>query len=121
MMMPLSILKLGPKSCVFLRSLFPLPSRQTLQTILNALLCRTHINVHVFSTLKCTLQTSDEEHVFCVMFDEMSEETCVPSISLAVLWVCEDLGNHSRTSNIANHVLVFMLCSLYYKWKEPVA
>jgi hypothetical protein len=33
----------------------------------------------------------------------------------------EDLGRHSRTSNIANHALVFMLRGLHKRWKQPVA
>jgi len=33
----------------------------------------------------------------------------------------EDLGSHGRTSSIANHVLVFMLCGLCKRWKQPVA
>jgi len=32
----------------------------------------------------------------------------------------EDLGRHSRTSNIANHALVFMLRGLCKRWKQPV-
>ena len=33
----------------------------------------------------------------------------------------EDLGRHGRTSNIANHALVFMLRGLRKRWKQPVA
>jgi hypothetical protein len=33
----------------------------------------------------------------------------------------EDLGGRGRTSNIANHALVFMLRGLHKKWKQPVA
>ena len=68
----LSILKCGPKLCIFLQSLFPLPSRQTLQTILNSNCFRAVINACVLSTLKHTLQTMFEgDHVCCIMFDEM--------------------------------------------------
>jgi hypothetical protein len=66
MVLSLSILKHGPKS------LFSLPCRQTLQTILNTFLCRTGINGHVFSTLECTLQIADDNCVFFLMFNEMS-------------------------------------------------
>jgi hypothetical protein len=33
----------------------------------------------------------------------------------------EDCGSQSRTCNIANHALVFMICGLRRKWKQPVA
>ena len=33
----------------------------------------------------------------------------------------EDLGRHGRTSNNANHALVFMLRGLRKRWKQPVA
>jgi hypothetical protein len=51
--------------------------------------------------------------VCCLMFDEMSMSHKFGCI--------EDVGNHGRTSRIANHVLVFMLCGLHKKWKESVA
>lgn len=60
----LSTLKCAPNSYSFLWTLFPLPSRLTLQTILNTIHFRTGINAHVFSMLRCTLQTiSNEAHV----------------------------------------------------------
>jgi len=66
-------LKRSPKSYTFLWSLFPLPSRQSLQSILNTIHFRMGINAHVFKTLKRTLQTmSDGDKVCCLVFDEMS-------------------------------------------------
>ena len=41
--------------------------------------------------------------------------------NLTVLRGFEDLGNQERTCNIANHALVFMVCGLHQKWKQPVA
>jgi len=46
-----SVLKCSPRSNTFLWSLFPLPSRRTLQSLLNTVQCRTSINAHVFSIL----------------------------------------------------------------------
>jgi hypothetical protein len=61
-----AILKCSPRSCAFLRSLFPLPSRRNLQSLLNTVQFRTDINAHVFSVLKDNVQTmSDKDHV-CV-------------------------------------------------------
>ena len=47
-----SILKRSPRSYAFLRSLFPLPSRRTLQSLQNTVQFRTGINAHVLSVLK---------------------------------------------------------------------
>jgi hypothetical protein len=81
-LLAISLLKHSPKCYTFLHSLLPLPSRQSLQTILNTVHFRTGINAHVFNTLKCTLQTmSDADRVCCLMFDEMSETTCISTRS----------------------------------------
>jgi len=106
-----SILKHSPKSYAFLRSLFPLPSRKTLQSFLNTVQYRTGINAHVFSVFKDSVQAmSDKDGVCCLMFDKMSisehlhfnqKTDCIEGF--------EDLGRHGRISNITNHALVFML------------
>jgi hypothetical protein len=48
----LSLLKCSPESYILLCTLLPLPCRQTLQSILNAVHFLTGINAHVFSILK---------------------------------------------------------------------
>jgi len=119
----LSLLKHNPKSYTFLRSLFPLPSRRPLQSILNTIHFRTGISAHVFNTLKRTLQTmSHGDNVCCLMFDEMSiRENLHFNQKLGGIDGFEDLGSHSRTSSIVNHALVFMLRGLRKRWKQPVA
>ena len=68
-----SILKCSPRSYAFLRSLFPLPSRRTLQSLLNTIQCGTGIYAHVFRVLKDSVQKmSDKDRMCCFMFDEMS-------------------------------------------------
>ena len=52
-----TILKRSPRSYAFLQSLFPLPSRRTLQSLLNTVQYRTGINAHVFNVLKDSVQT----------------------------------------------------------------
>jgi len=32
----------------------------------------------------------------------------------------EDLGSRGRMCNIVNHALLFMVCGLHWKWKQPV-
>ena len=116
-----SILKRIPRSYTFLRSLFPLPSRRSLQTLLNTVQFGTGINAHVFSVLKDNVQTmSDKDCMCCLMFEEMSDSICI-SIRRLTIEGFEDLGRHGRTSNIANHALVFMLRGLHKRWKQPVA
>ena len=117
-----SILKRSPRSYAFLRSLFPLPSRRTLQSLLSTVQFRKGINAHVFSVLKDSVQTmSDKDSMCCLMFDEMSigehlhfnqKSDCTEGF--------EDFGGHGRTSRIANHALVFMLRGLRKRWKQPV-
>ena len=77
----------------------------------------------MFSVLKVNVQTmSDKDRMCCLMFHEMSirehlhfnqKNDCIEGF--------EDLGRHGRTSNIANHALVFMLRGLRKRWKQPVA
>jgi hypothetical protein len=119
----LSTLKRNPKSYTFLQSLFSLPSKQTLQSVLNTVCFQTGINTHVFNTLRETVQTMpDKDHVCCLMFDEMSiRENLYFNQKLGCIEGFEDLGSQGRTSNIANRALVFMLRGLCRKWKQPVA
>ena len=52
---------------------FILPSRRTLQFLLNTVQFRTGINAHVFSVLKDSVQTmSDKDHMCCLMLDKIS-------------------------------------------------
>jgi len=57
-----------------------------------------------------------------LMFDEMS---IIENLHFSQKFGCiecfEDLGSHSRTSNIANHARVFMLQGLHKRLKQPVA
>ena len=68
-----SFLKRSPRSYTFLQSLFPLPSRRRLQSLLNTFQFGTGINANVFSVLKDNVQImSDKDCMCCLMFDEMS-------------------------------------------------
>ena len=58
----------------------------------------------------------------CLMFDEMSiREHLHFNQKTGCIDGYEDLGRHGKTSNIANHALVFMLRGLRKRWKQPVA
>jgi hypothetical protein len=64
---------------------------------------------------------SDKDHVCCLMFNEMSiRQTLCFNQKHGCIKGFEDIGSQGRTSNIANHALIFMLCGLCQKWKQPV-
>jgi hypothetical protein len=68
-----SIQKCSPRSYGILQSLFTVPSRRTLHSLLNNVQLNTGMNAHEFSILKDNVQTtSDEVQVCCLMFDKMS-------------------------------------------------
>ena len=69
------------------------------------LVCLNTLHGHYLKKLVC-----------CLLFDEMSVSHKSGSIK-----ALEDLGSHGRTSRIAHHALVLMLCGLHKKWKESVA
>jgi len=92
----------SPRSYAILQSLFTLPSRKTLHSLLHTIQFKTGMNAHEFSILKKNVQTtSDKVQVCCLMFDEMS-------IRILTIGGFEDLGSHGWTRNIAHHALVFI-------------
>jgi hypothetical protein len=93
-----AILKCSPRSYAFLQSLFPLPSKRILHSLLNTI-----------------QKMSDKVRLCCLMFDEMSIRR------LTVLEVLRTFGSHGWTSNIAHHALVFMFLGLHKNWKQPGA
>ncbi|KAJ4425383.1 hypothetical protein ANN_27998 [Periplaneta americana] len=119
----LSLYERSPKSYAFLRSLYPLPSKRSLQYVLNAIHFGTGINANVFKALKDTVQKmSDEDRVCSLLFDEMSiRENLHYNRKLDRIDGFEDHGSGVRTDLRANHALVFMVRGLREKWKQPVA
>lgn len=122
MVLALSILKHGSRSFTFLRSLFPLPSRQNLQTILNIFSVQ-QASIHmclVYSGALFRLVMKIVCFVSCLMNYQSERNLCfIHKFSCMVGF--ENLGNHGRTSNIAKHAMVFNLHGLNNKWKQPVA
>jgi hypothetical protein len=118
----LSLLKRSPKSYIFLQTLFPLPSGRTLQSLLNTVPFRSGINTHVCDALRHSLQKmSEKDRCCCLLFDEMSfRENAWFNQKFDCIEGFEDLGSQGRTCNIANHVLIFVVCGLHRKWKQPV-
>jgi hypothetical protein len=120
-MLALSLLKGSPISYSFLRLLLPLPSRYTLQSILNTVHFAAGINAHVFGALQHSLQKMSDRDRYCCLFDEMSiRENIRLNQKLHCIEGFEDYGTE-RTRFTANHALLFMVRGLHRKWKQPVA
>jgi hypothetical protein len=119
----LSLIKLNPTSYILLQTLFPLPLRRTLQSLLDTVPFRTGINTHIFYAPIHSLQKmSEKDRYCCLLFDEMSiRETVRFNQKFDCIEGFEDLGSQGRTCNIANHALLFMVRGLHRKWKQPVA
>ncbi|XP_023719162.1 uncharacterized protein LOC111870825 [Cryptotermes secundus] len=107
----LSPLKHSPKSYILLRTLLPLPSRRSLQSLLSTVPFRTGINARVFHALEQSLQKmSGEDRYCCLMFDEMSiRENLHFNQKFDCIEGFEDCGSQGRTCSIANHALLFMI------------
>lgn len=65
---------------------------------------------------------TEDDNICTLVFDEMairkhlnynSKTDCVDGF--------QDHGNHGRTDQIACNALVFMLCGLRRRWKQPIA
>jgi hypothetical protein len=115
-------LSLAQNPIFFFRHL-PLPSGRTLQSLLNTDPFRTGIDTHAFDALHHSLQKMSEKDWYCcLLFDEMSvRENVWFNQKFDCIEGFEDLGSRGRTCNVANHALVFMVCGLHRKWKQPVA
>jgi hypothetical protein len=119
----LSLLKCRPKSYILLHTLLLLPCRQSLQTVLNTVPFRTGVNALAFRALQHSLQKmSLRDQYCCLMFDEMSIRR---NLHFSQKFDCiegfDNCGSWGRTHNTANHALVFMICGLRRKLKQPVA
>ena len=78
------------------------------------LMCLIHSNTHY---RQCLMEI---KFVVSCLMKCQSEWTCISIRSSAVLMALRTLED-GRTSNIANHALVFMIRGLCKRWKQPVA
>jgi hypothetical protein len=80
-------------------------------------------SIHLCLIHFLTLQKmSEKDRYCCLLFDEMSiRENVRFNQKFDCIEGIEDLGSQGRMCNIANHSLLFMVCSLHQKWKQPVA
>ncbi|XP_044762250.1 uncharacterized protein LOC123319389 [Coccinella septempunctata] len=118
----LSIFKRSPRLYKYLRAFFQLPSPRTLQTLLSNIPFECGILRPVMEHLKAQTEKMHVLDRCCVLiFDEISlcsgfsYERRKQRIS-----GFEDLGSLGRTSNPANHALVFMIRGIKVNFKVPV-
>ncbi|CAH2107477.1 unnamed protein product [Euphydryas editha] len=121
-LLALSIFKKSPKAYNFLRKLFTLPSKRTLQDILKLITIRPGLNPAIFDKIKDTASKLGREDKLCqIMFDEMSVS---PSLhfdtGLDEICGFEDFGEANRNNNIADHVILFIIKGIKAQYKQPV-
>ncbi|KAK9685922.1 Transposase protein [Popillia japonica] len=116
----LALYKRSPKCYTLLRRITALPSKDTLNRVLQRLPFETGINHQVLNYLGQTLLGYDR---YCtIAFDEMTiREHCAYNKSKDCIDGVEDLGNGKRSSELARYALVFMLQGINRSWKQPLA
>lgn len=122
-LMSLSIYKQSPKGYSFLRKLFTLPSKRTLQDVLRQITIKPGVNPAILEVLKTSASKLSMEQSLCVlMFDEMSLSPSLHyNAALDQIVGFENFGGSEITDNIADHVLVFMIKGLKANYKQPIA
>lgn len=119
----LSLFKRSPKLYNYLRNIFQLPSPRSLQLILASIPFECGLLKPVLEHLKIHVENMDEIDRYCALiFDEMSLSSGLYYESHKQrISGFEDLGTKGRTSNPANHALIFMIRSISKCYKMPVA
>ncbi|XP_044757466.1 uncharacterized protein LOC123315702 isoform X2 [Coccinella septempunctata] len=119
----LSIFKRSPRLYRYLRAFFQLPSPRTLQTLLSHIPFECGVLVPVLEYLKLqTEEMTELERNCALIFDEISLSSGFSYESHKQrISGFEDLGQLGRTSNQANHALVFMIRGIKKNFKIPVA
>ncbi|KAG8232050.1 hypothetical protein J437_LFUL014426 [Ladona fulva] len=122
-LLAVAIYKRSPKSYNLLRYLFTLPSRSSINKILHSIPFSPGINPQIFASLSHSLsQMEDCDRICVLMFDEMSiMEHCDYNASLDLIVGFEDYGCNRRSKCLAKYALLFMVCGVLRKWKQPIA
>lgn len=114
---------MGKRAYTRLREVFKhIPSRQSLQLVLQKLPVTAGLNSFILQHLKSiSLRMSTKDKVCILMWDEVSIQPNVTyDTRRDIICGFEDWGNN-RTDKVADHVLVFMLRGLCTGWKMPVS
>lgn len=119
----LSIFKTSPKGYKFLASIFALPSRSTLNAILEKIPFKPGINLHIQEHLKHRVSKLKVIDTMCaLLFDEMALS---PGLKYDkkndMIFGFNHTDNTDKNKKFSDHVLVFMLRGIVKKWKQPYA
>ncbi|XP_063374290.1 uncharacterized protein LOC134661987 [Cydia amplana] len=119
----LAILKRSAKTYRYLRHIIPLPSVKTLQNVLKKIPMEPGLNKSVLDHLVMAGQHKNEKEKVCaLLFDEIAlKPRLLYNSSTGNVEGFRDFGSTERSSDIADHALVFMLQGIYRKFKQPIA
>jgi len=118
----LPLYKTSPKGYRFLSTIFSLPSRKTLSTLLNKVPFHPGINVHIIENLKHQVNRLKKIDKSCVLlFDEMALEPGLTYDRTNDIIFGFEKNEDLTMTYFSDHVLVFMLRGIKKKWKQPIA
>lgn len=118
----LSLYKPSPKAYRLLSQICALPSRRTLQNILETVDLKSGINEKIFADLQQKVNKMPAKHKFCsLLFHEMAIGSNI-SYNKTRDNINGFVDNGSKRKLIfSDHVLVFMLRGVVKKYKQPLA
>ncbi|KPJ09927.1 Transposable element P transposase [Papilio machaon] len=117
----LSLYKQSPKAYNFMQRIFVLPSKRSLQQVLNLIPVEPGMNNVILENLKRRVKKLPEEKKLCTLiFDEVA---LTPGMQYSNIWdqimglEYPESGKHIK---IADHALVFMIKGIKAKFKQPL-
>ncbi|XP_047988471.1 uncharacterized protein LOC125228066 [Leguminivora glycinivorella] len=117
----LSIMKQSPKCYRFLQRIFILPSKTTLNTLLQNVNIEAGINTQVFDVIKQEVSEWNEAKKMCsIIFDEMKLDAGI-HYSRKRDNITGFVELSEKTNHLADHALAFMIKGAVHKWQQPVA
>jgi len=118
----LTIYFFGPIAYRFLKNILQLPTPRTLRRITQKIEIGTGLNDVLFNSMELKFKNLKEDARDCVLcVDEMSIKTNLFYNLSKDTIIGFNQSNETKTYEPAKHVLCFMVKSLNYKWKQPVA
>ncbi|CAG4956916.1 unnamed protein product [Colias eurytheme] len=120
----IAIYKKSPRVFRHLQHLMELPSIRTLQSLLQSIELEPGISQTIMDHLKKkTAKLNEKDRVCALLFDEIAlKKRLIFNSRTDKVVGFVDLGeNQYRSSEIADHALVFMLQGLHKKLKQPIA
>lgn len=120
----IAIYKKSPRTYRHLQHLIALPSKRTLQNLLQSIELEPGISQTIMDHLKKKAEQLNEKDKLCaLLFDEIAlKKRLIYNSRTDKVEGYVDLGEtQNRSSEVANHALVFMIQGLHKKVKQPIA